>query len=264
MMLLCEREAIVGAGLLIVNAAALEEPPPGVGFITTICALPAVAKSAALTVTCNCVELTNVVDRLLWFHWAMEVSTNPVPLIPSLIPVDPARMLLCEREAMVGAGLLIVNAAALEEPPPGVGFITMICAVPAVAKSAALTVTCNCVELTNAVGRLLWFQSTVELWTKPLPLIVTVIDETPAGALEGEIELIAGVGLFCGAGVWSVLAGAEPPPVQPHKAAVNSMERENVKRRRPAREGPLDIACHLLDCGPGDSGATRIANGAYY
>jgi hypothetical protein len=50
---------------------------------------------------------------------------------------------------------------------------------------------------------------------KPLPLTVIISRNAPAGALEGEMELIAGVGLFCGLDGSVLFAdGLDPPPEQ--------------------------------------------------
>src|SRR4029077_14774181 len=89
---------ICGNGLSIVNVAAPEVPPPGPEFAMVICAKLPTAKSAAVNVMCNSVELTNVVGRLLWFHWAVEAATNPFPIIVSVVLAAPARVLVGERE----------------------------------------------------------------------------------------------------------------------------------------------------------------------
>ena len=68
-----DTELIVGTGLLIVNVTALDAPPPGAGFTITICAVSPSARSATVSATCSWVELTNVVVRLLWFHWTVEL-----------------------------------------------------------------------------------------------------------------------------------------------------------------------------------------------
>jgi hypothetical protein len=243
-----ETPVIWGTGLSIVNVAEGDVPPPGAKFITVICAISPRARSAAFNATCNCVELTNVVGRLLWFHCAVEVATKPMPVMPSEIPVVPARMLLCESEAIVGSGLSIIKPAAPELPPPGLGFTTEIWAVPEAAKSAAVTVTCNWVELTNVVGRLLWFHSTVDPCTNPLPVIVTVVDEAPTVALEGDIELIDGIGLFWVLGACSVVEGAgPPPPLQPERAITKAREKVgNESLCRPAQTRRVGNTRRLL------------------
>jgi hypothetical protein len=52
---------------------------------------------------------------------------------------------------------VIVNVSALEVPPPGVGFTTVMAAVPTAAMSAAVMAAVNCVALTNVVVRALPF-----------------------------------------------------------------------------------------------------------
>lgn len=59
--------------MLMVNVEADDVPPPGVGFKTVTCAVPALAMSAAVIAACNCVELTKVVGRAVWFHCTVEV-----------------------------------------------------------------------------------------------------------------------------------------------------------------------------------------------
>ena len=149
-------------------------------MFTTICPEPPSARSAAVKATCNCVELAKVVTRSLWFHCAFEVGTKPVPVTVTLRPARPAVTVFCESEEITGAGLFTGNAAAVEVPPPGVAFTTVICPVPADAKSAAASATCNCVELTNVVGRLLWFHCAIEVGTKPVPVIPTFNAALPA------------------------------------------------------------------------------------
>ncbi len=90
-----------------------------------------------------------------------------------------------------------MNVAEEDTPPPGPGFTTAICAVPAVDKSAELSVTFSCVALTKVVTRLLWFYCTVEPWTKPVPVMVTVVAASPAVAPVGDMEVTPGAGLFC-------------------------------------------------------------------
>src|SRR4029077_4016188 len=140
-------------------------------------------------------------------------------------------------------------------PPPGLGFTTEICAVPEAAKSAEVTVTCNCVELTNVVGRLLWFHSTVDPCTNPLPVIVTAVDEPPTVALEGDIELIDGTGLFCGPGACSVVTGAgPPPPLQPERAITKARKKvRNQSLCRPALTGRVGNTRRLLQLRAGDN-----------
>src|SRR2546422_9328174 len=65
-----------------------------------------------------------------------------------------------------GVLLSMVNTSALEVPPPGVGENTVTDAVPAVARSAAVTAAVSRVALTNVVVRAAPFQRTLEPLTK--------------------------------------------------------------------------------------------------
>ena len=59
-----------------------------------------------------------------------------------------------------------LKVCGFEVPPPGVGFTTVMEAVPAVAMSAAGTVAVSCVEETKVVVREVAPQRTVEVETK--------------------------------------------------------------------------------------------------
>jgi hypothetical protein len=52
----------------------------------------------------------------------------------------------------------IVNVCAIDVPPPGAGFTTVIEAVPAVATREAGTAAVSCVGETNVVGKAVPFQ----------------------------------------------------------------------------------------------------------
>jgi hypothetical protein len=75
-----ETEVTVGNGLLIANVVAGDVPPPGVGLVTVMDALPAVAISAAVIVAVTCPPLTNVVARGLPLKFTTEVEIRLVPL----------------------------------------------------------------------------------------------------------------------------------------------------------------------------------------
>src|SRR5438105_8785963 len=90
----------------------------------------------------------------------------------------------------------MVNVCALDVPPPGVGFTTVIEAVPGVAMRAAVTVAVSCVEETNVVASVVAFHFTVEVETKFVPFTVMVNDEHPAGYEFGLSEVVVGTGLL--------------------------------------------------------------------
>jgi hypothetical protein len=81
-------------------------------------------------------------------------------------------------------------------PPPGAGLTTVTATVPAFATSLAEMDAVNCVLLTNLVVRVEPFHCTAETETKFEPFTVKVKAAPPAVALDGDIELIEGTGLF--------------------------------------------------------------------
>jgi len=103
---------------------------------------------------------------------------------------------LGEIDVNVGSGLLTVNVFDAEVPPPGVGFTTVTLNVPALAMSVALIVAVSFVELTKTVVRADPAQSTVDVFTKLVPVTVSVNPAAPAVALLGDRDVIAGLGLF--------------------------------------------------------------------
>jgi hypothetical protein len=127
-----------GTGLSTVNVSPPEAPPPGVGFDTFTCTLPAVATSAAVMAAVTFVLLTNVVVRLLPPHSTTAPFTKLLPLTVSVKAPLPAITLVGDSDVAAGTGLPMVNVMALEVPPSGAGVITVTLAVPGVAMSAAV------------------------------------------------------------------------------------------------------------------------------
>jgi hypothetical protein len=70
---------------------------------------------------------------------AVEVVTKLVPLIVRTCEAVPEAAEVGESVVIVGTGLLTLRLTALEEPPPGVGFVTTTGKVPAVATWAAVS-----------------------------------------------------------------------------------------------------------------------------
>lgn len=82
------------------------------------------------------VELTNVVVRDAPPHCTNAPDTKFVPLTVRVNPRPPAVAVAGDKPPIaliVGVGLLIVNVAGPDAPPPGVGFTTVILGVPLVA-----------------------------------------------------------------------------------------------------------------------------------
>jgi hypothetical protein len=73
----------------------------------------------------------------------------------------------------------------LEVPPPGLGLVTVIAAVLAIAMFEAGTVAVNRKALTNVVSSGLLFQLTTAPETKPVPFTVRVNCGPPGAALVG-------------------------------------------------------------------------------
>jgi len=90
---------------LIVNASALEVPPPGAGVETVTFAVPAVAMSAAAIAAWRLVPETKVVERALPFHWTVEEEMKFEPATVNVKAEPPAVAEVGLKEAAEGAGL---------------------------------------------------------------------------------------------------------------------------------------------------------------
>jgi hypothetical protein len=74
-----------------------EVPPPGAGFVTVTEAVPALVISEAEIAAVICKLLMKVVVRGLPFQFAVELETNPVPLIVRVNPALPGAALVGTR-----------------------------------------------------------------------------------------------------------------------------------------------------------------------
>jgi hypothetical protein len=119
----------------------------GPGLLTERLPVPWFCKSEALKATVRTVALTKVVGRDEPFHCTTELDSKPVPVMVMVAPV-PEGTDFGEIEEMTGVGLFTRNVAALEIPPPGVGFCTVIWLVELPAKSEAGMLAVSEVELT--------------------------------------------------------------------------------------------------------------------
>jgi len=112
------------------------------------------------------------------------------------------------------SGLVITGVAAIvivfavDVPPPGPGFTTVIDAVPAVATREAGTVAVSWMDETNVVVSAVPFQFTVEVETKFVPFTVRVKSVLPVVTQFGLIEVVVGTGLLM---VISSVAVPVPP-----------------------------------------------------
>jgi hypothetical protein len=179
----------------IVKVTGFDVAPQVPGLTTVIEAVPAVAIRDAVTVAVSCVEELNAVVSDVPFHFTVEPETKFVPVTLKVNCAPPAVAQVGLSELMVGTAL-IVNVCALDVPPPGLGFTTVMDAVPAVATRDADTVAVSCVEETKLVARAAPFQFTVEVETNLVPFTVKVKSALPAVIQVGLIEVVVGTGLL--------------------------------------------------------------------
>src|SRR2546426_72256 len=203
-----DTDVSVGAGLLTENVCAADVPPPGVGVSTVTGTLAAVAMSAAAIAAVNWVALTKVVVRAAPFQRTVEPLVKPVPLTVSVKAAPPTCALVGDRLETVGTGLLIENVNTPDVPPSGPDRTTVTDAVPTAARSAAGMAAVSRAVLTKVVVRVAPFQRTVDPFTNPVPLTVSVKAAPPTVALIGVSPVIVGMGLLTG----NVCAAEVPPP----------------------------------------------------
>jgi hypothetical protein len=89
-----------------------------------------------------------------------------------------------------------VKLTLFEEPPPGVGLVTVTALVPADVISVARIEAVSCVALTKVVVFAAPAKFTVEVFTKFVPFTVSGNAAPPAVALFGAIVVIVGTGLL--------------------------------------------------------------------
>ena len=125
-------------------------PPPPVRVNTVTWAVPAVAISAAEIAAFTPVVPTNIVVRLLPFHWTTEHGAKPVPLAVSRNAAAPAVALAGESEliAGVGSGVVGVVIVKVRELELVVELDTEMVATPGKAVSVAEIAAVSCVALT--------------------------------------------------------------------------------------------------------------------
>jgi hypothetical protein len=99
-------------------------------------------------------------------------------------------------ESVTGTGLFTAIDADADAPPPGAGLTAATLIVPGDARSAVVRIAVSCVPLTKVVCRAIPSICTVVAATKPVPLMATEADAEPAGNEDGEIWVIAAMGLL--------------------------------------------------------------------
>ncbi len=95
---------IVDTAVVIVNVRAAEVPPPGEGLSTVTLAVLTALMSAAVMAACKLVLETNVVDRVLPFHWTVDVGMKFVPVTVNVKLAPPAPADVGFMDATVGEG----------------------------------------------------------------------------------------------------------------------------------------------------------------
>jgi len=124
-----EIAVMIGAGLFTSNVAGGEVPPPGAGFCIAIWLAELPVRSAAGTVAFSSVALTNVVVSAVPFHSAVEVEMNPVPVIVTVVSVEPATVddglsaVMTGRGFEFGGGFVV---AVVPAPQPLINHVTRI------------------------------------------------------------------------------------------------------------------------------------------
>ena len=209
-----DSDSTPGIGFAIVNGRSADVPPPGAGVHTDTCAVPVVATSDDGITACSWLPLTNVVARAAPFQRTIDALTNPLPFTVTVNADAPAVTLDGDSDSTPGTGFATVNAKSPEVPPPGAGVDTDTCAGPAAATSDAAIDACNCVALTNVVGRLTPFQRTTDALANPLPVTVTVNAGAPAVTLDGDSDSTLGTGFS--------IVNARSPDVPPPGAGVTT------------------------------------------
>jgi hypothetical protein len=147
-----------------------------------------------------------------------EVALKPVPVkVRSGAVVAAAATLVGATVVITGNGFTIEYPTTLDVPPFGgagggaAGFVTAMESVPAVARSAAVRLTCRIVLLMKAVGRFVLFTLTTDCGAKFVPVTTKSAPADPASTVVGEMEVI--VGTLLGAGVIvKVREVADVPP----------------------------------------------------
>jgi hypothetical protein len=89
----------------------------------------------------------------------------------------------------------MVKVAAIDDPPPGKGFVTITRYVPAVERSEEKRMVVMRFVPTKVTGCAIPLNITVEEGTNPAPLIVRSCEAAPAIVVFGNSELTMGIGL---------------------------------------------------------------------
>ena len=194
-------------GAVTVKIAAADTPPPGAGLLTTTAQAPVPPTSNAVNVICKWLLSTKVTECVRVQKVTVDEGRKPLPLIVTvreeLLPSgaeDGVRLIIAGL-GFIGA---TVKAIGNELPPPGAGLLTTTAHAPVPARSVTLNVICKWLPSTKVAVCGTVQNVTVEVATKPVPLIVTVKGPLPDRAEDGERLVIVGTGLE-GTGDWTAI-----------------------------------------------------------
>ena len=127
------------------------------------------------------------------FQFTTSPFTKPVPVTVSVRPVGAQKAVeVGEMDEMTGA--TIENEIAFEVPPPGDGLNTVTGTDPTGPISVLEIAAWSCVELTYVVDRIAPFHCTIEQGTKLLPVTLNANPTSPAVAVDGDSDVMAGTG----------------------------------------------------------------------
>jgi hypothetical protein len=191
-----EMFVVVGSGLFTVKTCEFEVPPPGAGLVTVMLNVPAVVRSLAGIAAITFILLTNVVVRGEPAKLTTEFDTKFVPFTVRVNATPPRVALAGEMLVVVGPLLFTVRVWALDVPPPGAGFVTVMLNVPPVVRSLAGIAAVNCVALPKVVARAEPLKFTTDVETKLVPFTVIVNAVSPTFLLAGAMLVVVGSKLF--------------------------------------------------------------------
>src|SRR2546429_5724554 len=98
------------------------------------------------------VGMMKVVVRAEPLKFTAELETK-LPFTVSVKAASVTDLLVGEMLVVVGVTLFTVNVCALDVPPPGTGFVTVMLDVPAVVRSLAGMEAVSCAELIEVLMR---------------------------------------------------------------------------------------------------------------
>jgi len=205
---------------------------------TATLAMPGEATSVLMIWAVSLLEETNAVVRNSPFHVTTSVDRKFDPFTVSVkaAPSDAAVGGLSDEITRLGLpGGSMLNDTALEVPPPGAGFVTVIWTTFwLVTKEAGTEASSSVVSELRFVERGMPFQKAMDAPEEPdmkfVPLMKSMKPWLPAVIMAGKTKLMAGVGL---------VALLPLPPPQPARGTnvaaskASAVHRERVNRMLP-------------------------------